>query len=98
MRWESPRRRTRQWGVGIQDPDGAVLGLSDIVETLYLTGARSSRLAIISAITSWTASAIIILIDPDTLIARIRISAPFPSSRRIRLRRSLSTAAFLDAL
>ena len=27
-----------KWGVGIQDPDGAVLGLSDIVETLYVTG------------------------------------------------------------
>ena len=24
------------WGVGIQDPDGAVLGLSDIVETLFI--------------------------------------------------------------
>ena len=33
----SPQDGRAKWGVGIQDPDGAVLGLSDIVETLYLT-------------------------------------------------------------
>ena len=32
-----PQDGRRCWGVGIQDPDGAVLGLSDIVETLYIS-------------------------------------------------------------
>ena len=31
-----PMDGRKGWGVGIQDPDGAVLGLSDIVETLFI--------------------------------------------------------------
>ena len=56
-----------KWGVGIQDPDGAVLGLSDIVETLYVTGC--------SVVTSGDYQRYYVvdgqryhhLIDPDTL-------------------------------
>ena len=56
------------WGVGIQDPDGSVLGLSDIVETLFLANS--------SVVTSGDYQRFYVvdgesyhhLIDPDTLM------------------------------
>ena len=35
---EPPQDGRKAWGIGIQDPDGAVLGTGDIVETLFLSG------------------------------------------------------------
>ena len=64
---EPPLDGRKAWGVGIQDPDGSVLGTGDIVETLFLSG--------MSVVTSGDYQRYYIvdgetyhhLIDPDTL-------------------------------
>lgn len=63
-----PQDGRKAWGVGIQDPDGAVFGLSDYVEVLYIAG--------LSVVTSgdyqryYTVDGVNYhhLIDPDTLM------------------------------
>lgn len=63
-----PQDGRRCWGVGIQDPDGAVLGLSDIVETLYI-----SKLSVVTSgdyqrFYTVDGKNYHHLIDPDTLM------------------------------
>ncbi|MDO4741611.1 MAG: FAD:protein FMN transferase, partial [Eubacteriales bacterium] len=63
-----PQDGRRAWGVGIQDPDGAVLGLSDIVETLFIanqsvvTSGDYQRFYTVDGVNYHH------LIDPDTLM------------------------------
>lgn len=84
-----------KWGVGIQDPDGAVLGLSDIVETLYLTGC--------SVVTSGDYQRYYVvdgqryhhLIDPDTLMPDTDFRSVSIITEDSGYADLLSTAAFL---
>ena len=84
-----------KWGVGIQDPDGAVLGLSDIVETLYVTGC--------SVVTSGDYQRYYVvdgqryhhLIDPDTLMPDTDFRSVSIITKDSGYADLLSTAAFL---
>ena len=84
-----------KWGVGIQDPDGAVLGLSDIVETLFLTNA--------SVVTSGDYQRYYVvdgqryhhLIDPDTLMPDTDFRSVSIITEDSGYADLLSTAAFL---
>lgn len=84
-----------KWGVGIQDPDGAVLGLNDIVETLYLTGC--------SVVTSGDYQRFYVvdgqryhhLIDPDTLMPDTDFRSVSIITEDSGYADFLSTAAFL---
>ena len=84
-----------KWGVGIQDPDGAVLGLSDIVETLYVTGC--------SVVTSGDYQRYYVvdgqryhhLIDPDTLMPDTDFRSVSIITEDSGYADLLSTAAFL---
>lgn len=81
--------------MGIQDPDGAVLGLSDIVETLYLTGC--------SVVTSGDYQRYYVvdgqryhhLIDPDTLMPDTDFRSVSIITEDSGYADLLSTAAFL---
>ena len=83
------------WGVGIQDPDGAVFGLSDIVETLFLANA--------SVVTSgdyqrfYTVDGVNYhhLIDPDTLMPGTHFRSVSVITEDSGFADMLSTAAFL---
>lgn len=83
------------WGVGIQDPDGAVLGLSDIVETLFIAGR--------SVVTSgdyqrfYTVDGVNYhhLIDPDTLMPATYYRSVSIITEDSGYADLLSTAAFL---
>lgn len=84
-----------KWGVGIQDPDGAVLGLSDIVETLYVTSC--------SVVTSGDYQRYYVvdgqryhhLIDPDTLMPDTDFRSVSIITEDSGYADLLSTAAFL---
>lgn len=83
------------WGVGIQDPDGAVLGLTDIVETLFIAGG--------SVVTSgdyqrfYTVDGVNYhhLIDPDTLMPATYYRSVSIITEDSGYADLLSTAAFL---
>jgi len=83
------------WGVGIQDPDGAVLGLSDIVETLYIAN--------LSVVTSGDYQRFYTvegrnyhhLIDPDTLMPGEHFRSVSIITRDSGYADLLSTAAYL---
>lgn len=91
----SPADGRTKWGVGIQDPDGAVLGLSDIVETLYVTGC--------SVVTSGDYQRYYVvdgqryhhLIDPDTLMPDTDFRSVSIITEDSGYADLLSTAAFL---
>ena len=91
----APADGRAKWGVGIQDPDGAVLGLSDIVETLFLTNA--------SVVTSGDYQRFYIvdgqryhhLIDPDTLMPDTEFRSVSIITEDSGYADLLSTAAFL---
>ena len=84
-----------KWGVGIQDPDGAALGLSDYVETLYLANT--------SVVTSgdyqryYTVEGVRYhhLIDPDTLMPASEFRSVSIITEDSGYADMLSTAAFL---
>ena len=84
-----------KWGIGIQDPDGEVLGLSDYVETLYLAGQ--------SVVTSgdyqrfYTVDGVRYhhLIDPDTLMPASEFRSVSIITEDSGFADMLSTAAFL---
>ena len=83
------------WGVGIQDPDGAVLGLSDIVETLYIAN--------LSVVTSGDYQRFYTvdgknyhhLIDPDTLMPGEHFRSVSIITKDSGYADLLSTAAYL---
>ena len=83
------------WGVGIQDPDGAILGMSDIVETLFISD--------LSVVTSGDYQRYYVvdgeryhhLIDPDTLMPGDFYRSVSIITRDSGFADLLSTAAFL---
>lgn len=84
-----------KWGVGIQDPEGSSLGLSDYVETLYLSN--------VSVVTSgdyqryYTVDGVRYhhLIDPDTLMPADSFRSVSIITQDSGYADMLSTAAFL---
>jgi len=91
----SPQDGRRGWGVGIQDPDGAVLGLSDIVETLYM--ARKSVVTSGDYQRFYTVDGKNYhhLIDPDTLMPADHFRSVSIITEDSGLADMLSTAAYL---
>lgn len=91
----APQDGRAKWGVGIQDPDGSVLGLTDIVETLYLSG--------MSVVTSGDYQRFYVvdgeryshLIDPDTLMPGTFYRSVSIITEDSGFADMLSTAAFL---
>ena len=91
----SPQDGRKAWGVGIQDPDGSVFGLSDYVEVLYIHD--------ISVVTSgdyqrfYTVDGVNYhhLIDPDTLMPGTHFRSVSIITEDSGLADMLSTAAFL---
>ncbi|MBR1409264.1 MAG: FAD:protein FMN transferase [Clostridia bacterium] len=65
---EPPADGRANWGVGIQDPDGAVYGTSDIVETLYLHGCSVVTSGDYQRYYTVDGTNYCHLIDPDTLM------------------------------
>jgi len=90
-----PMDGRKGWGVGIQDPDGAVLGLSDIVETLFIAN--------LSVVTSGDYQRFYTvdgknyhhLIDPDTLMPADHFRSVSIITEDSGLADMLSTAAYL---
>ncbi|MDO5378809.1 MAG: FAD:protein FMN transferase [Clostridia bacterium] len=91
----APQDGRAKWGVGIQDPDGSVLGLTDIVETLYLSD--------LSVVTSGDYQRFYVvdgktyshLIDPDTLMPGTFYRSVSIITEDSGFADMLSTAAFL---
>lgn len=83
------------WGVGIQDPDGAVFGLSDIVETLFIvdqsvvTSGDYQRFYTVDGVNYHH------LIDPDTLMPGTHFRSVSIITEDSGFADMLSTAAFL---
>ena len=83
------------WGVGIQDPDGAVFGLSDIVETLFaantsvVTSGDYQRFYTVDGVNYHH------LIDPDTLMPAKHFRSVSIITEDSGLADMLSTAAYL---
>lgn len=85
----------KAWGIGIQDPDGAILGTGDIVETFFLTN--------MSVVTSGDYQRYYTvdgknyhhLIDPDTLMPGEHFRAVSILTEDSGLADMLSTAAYL---
>jgi len=92
---EKPLDGRKAWGIGIQDPDGAILGTGAIVETFFLTG--------MSVVTSGDYQRYYIvdgkpyhhLIDPDTLMPGDHFRAVSILTEDSGLADMLSTAAYL---
>ncbi|MBR5226138.1 MAG: FAD:protein FMN transferase, partial [Clostridia bacterium] len=90
-----PKDGRSAWGIGIQDPDGAVFGTGDIVETFFLSG--------MSVVTSGDYQRYYTvdgknyhhLIDPDTLMPGAHFRAVSILTEDSGLADLLSTAAFL---
>lgn len=92
---EPPLDGRKAWGVGIQDPDGAVFGTADIVEALYLSN--------LSVVTSgdyqrfYEVDGVRLhhLIDPDTLMPGAYYRSVTIVTQDSGYADLLSTAAFL---
>ena len=84
-----------KWGVGIQDPDGAVLGLSDIVETLYVTGCSVVTSGDYQRYYAVDGQRYHHLIDPDTLMPDTDFRSVSIITEDSGYADLLSTAAFL---
>ena len=91
----APQDGRKAWGVGIQDPDGAVFGLSDYVEVLYIAG--------LSVVTSGDYQRFYTvdgenyhhLIDPDTLMPSKEFRSVSIITEDSGFADMLSTATFL---
>ena len=85
----------KAWGVGIQDPDGAILGLSDIVETIFaanlsiVTSGDYQRFYTVDGVNYHH------LIDPDTLMPAMDFRSVSIFTEDSGLADMLSTAAYL---
>lgn len=92
---DAPQDGRKAWGIGIQDPDGALLGTGDIVETFYLSG--------MSVVTSGDYQRFYTvdgknyhhLIDPDTLMPGDYYRAVSIVTEDSGYADMLSTAAYL---
>jgi len=90
-----PQDGRKAWGVGIQDPDGVVFGLSDYVDVLYISD--------LSIVTSgdyqrfYTVDGVNYhhLIDPDTLMPATEFRSVSIVTADSGLADMLSTASFL---
>ncbi|MBR5288273.1 MAG: FAD:protein FMN transferase [Clostridia bacterium] len=92
---DKPQDGRKAWGIGIQDPDGALLNTSDIVETFFISN--------VSVVTSGDYQRYYTvdgknyhhLIDPDTLMPGDHFRAVSILTEDSGLADMLSTAAYL---
>ena len=90
-----PQDGRRYWGVGIQDPDGAILGLSDIVETLFLSGSSVVTSGDYQRYYTVDGKNYHHLIDPDTLMPADHFRSVSIITKDSGWADMLSTAAYL---
>ena len=83
------------WGIGIQDPDGAVFGTSDIVETLYLHDCSVVTSGDYQRFYTVNGERYCHLIDPDTLMPGAYYRSVTIVTEDSGYADFLSTAAFL---
>ena len=83
------------WGVGIQDPDGAVFGLSDIVETLFLANTSVVTSGDYQRYYEVDGQRYHHLIDPETLMPDTDFRSVSIITEDSGYADMLSTAAFL---
>ena len=92
---EPPLDGRKAWGVGIQDPDGMVLGTGDIVETLFLSGKSVVTSGDYQRYYVVDGEAYHHLIDPDTLTPPKTYRSVSIITEDSGYADMLSTAAFL---
>ncbi len=92
---ESPADGRVNWGVGIQDPDGAAFGASDIVETLFLRGCSVVTSGDYQRFYTVDGKTYCHLIDPDTLMPGTFYRSVSIITEDSGYADLLSTAAFL---
>ena len=83
------------WGVGIQDPDGAVFGLSDIVETLFMANGSVVTSGDYQRFYTVDGKNYHHLIDPDTLMPADHFRSVSIITEDSGFADMLSTAAYL---
>ena len=83
------------WGVGIQDPDGAIFGLSDIVETLFLANSSVVTSGDYQRFYTVDGKNYHHLIDPDTLMPGEHFRSVSIITEDSGYADMLSTAAYL---
>lgn len=83
------------WGVGIQDPDGAIFGTSDIVETLFMANGSIVTSGDYQRFYTVDGENYHHLIDPDTLMPATHFRSVSIITEDSGLADFLSTAAFL---
>ena len=83
------------WGIGIQDPDGAVFGLSDYVEVLYIAGQSVVTSGDYQRFYTVDGENYHHLIDPDTLMPAKEFRSVSIITQDSGFADMLSTAAFL---
>ena len=83
------------WGVGIQDPDGAILGLSDIVETLFIAEKSVVTSGDYQRFYTVDGKNYHHLIDPDTLMPADHFRSVSIITEDSGYADMLSTAAYL---
>ena len=91
----SPMDERSAWGVGIQDPDGAVFGNEDIVEALYLSNLSVVTSGDYQRFYEVDGQRYHHLIDPDTLMPGAFFRSVSIITEDSGLADFLSTAAFL---
>jgi len=83
------------WGVGIQDPDGAIFGMSDIVETLFLANSSVVTSGDYQRFYTVDGKNYHHLIDPDTLMPADHFGSVSIITKDSGWADMLSTAAYL---
>ena len=83
------------WGVGIQDPDGAIFGMSDIVETLFLANSSVVTSGDYQRFYTVDGKNYHHLIDPDTLMPADHFRSVSIITEDSGWADMLSTAAYL---
>ena len=83
------------WGVGIQDPDGAIFGMSDIVETLFLANSSVVTSGDYQRFYTVDGKNYHHLIDPDTLMPADHFRSVSIITQDSGWADMLSTAAYL---
>ena len=92
---EAPAAGRKGWGIGIQDPDGAVFGLSDYVEVLYLADKSVVTSGDYQRFYTVDGERYHHLIDPDTLMPGTSFRAVSIITEDSGFADLLSTASFL---
>lgn len=91
----APQDGRSAWGIGIQDPDGAILGTGDIVETFYLSGMSVVTSGDYQRFYTVDGTNYHHLIDPDTLMPGDYYRAVSIVTEDSGYADMLSTAAYL---